>query len=93
MQIRFLGAAREVTGSCYVVDTGRVRFAVDCGMHQGGREAGPKNRAERVSEATADRRAPTRFWSVDRRLISELTETFKGTGSSGPAGYSQYCGV
>lgn len=45
MQIRFLGAAREVTGSCFVVDTGRVRFAVDCGMHQGGREAAPKNRA------------------------------------------------
>ena len=45
MQIRFLGAAREVTGSCFLVDTGRLRFVVDCGMHQGGREAGPKNRA------------------------------------------------
>jgi len=45
MQIRFLGAAREVTGSCFLVDTGRLRFLVDCGMHQGGREAGPKNRA------------------------------------------------
>jgi metallo-beta-lactamase family protein len=45
MQIHFLGAAREVTGSCFIVDTGRLRFAVDCGMHQGGREAGPKNRA------------------------------------------------
>ena len=45
MHIRFLGAAREVTGSCYLVDTGRMRFVVDCGMHQGGREAAPKNRA------------------------------------------------
>ncbi|HEX4942774.1 MAG TPA: MBL fold metallo-hydrolase, partial [Usitatibacteraceae bacterium] len=45
MQIRFLGAAREVTGSCFLVDTGRLRFTVDCGMHQGGREAGPKNHA------------------------------------------------
>lgn len=45
MEIRFLGAAREVTGSCFLVDTGRVRFAVDCGMHQGGREAAPRNRA------------------------------------------------
>jgi len=45
MRIRFLGAAREVTGSCFLVDAGRVRFVVDCGMHQGGREAGPKNRA------------------------------------------------
>src|SRR5512137_639740 len=45
MQIHFLGAAREVTGSCFLVDTGRLRFVVDCGMHQGGREAGPRNRA------------------------------------------------
>ncbi len=45
MRIRFLGAAREVTGSCFLVDTGRVRFAVDCGMFQGGREAGARNRA------------------------------------------------
>ena len=45
MQIRFLGAAREVTGSCFLVETGRVRFLVDCGMHQGGRESGPRNRA------------------------------------------------
>jgi metallo-beta-lactamase family protein len=45
MQIRFLGAAREVTGSCFLVETGRIRFLVDCGMHQGGRDAGPRNRA------------------------------------------------
>ena len=45
MQIRFLGAAREVTGSCFLVETGRVRFLVDCGMHQGGRESGPRNQA------------------------------------------------
>lgn len=45
MQIRFLGAAREVTGSCFLVDTGRVRFLVDFGMFQGGRGAGPRNRA------------------------------------------------
>jgi metallo-beta-lactamase family protein len=45
MQIRFLGATREVTGSCFLVETGRARFAVDCGMFQGGRDAGPKNRA------------------------------------------------
>ncbi len=45
MQIRFLGAAREVTGSCFLVETARARFLVDCGMHQGGRESGPRNRA------------------------------------------------
>lgn len=35
MKISFLGAARTVTGSCYIVDTGSARFAIDCGMHQG----------------------------------------------------------
>lgn len=43
MQITFLGAAAEVTGSCYLVDTGRVRFLVECGMFQGGRDAYRKN--------------------------------------------------
>lgn len=32
MKITFCGAAGEVTGSCYLVDTGEVRFLVDCGM-------------------------------------------------------------
>ena len=45
MQITFLGAAGEVTGSCCRVDAGRARFLVDCGMFQGGRDADDKNRA------------------------------------------------
>lgn len=44
MQIRFLGAAREVTGSCYLIETPDLRFLVDCGMVQGGREAPARNR-------------------------------------------------
>lgn len=43
MNIAFLGAAREVTGSCFLVETDRVRFLVDCGMIQGGREASLRN--------------------------------------------------
>lgn len=44
MRVTILGAAREVTGSCYLVESERLRFIVDCGMFQGGREADAKNR-------------------------------------------------
>lgn len=44
MNLTFLGAAREVTGSCYLVETDEVRFLVDCGMFQGGRMADASNR-------------------------------------------------
>lgn len=38
MKIQFCGAARTVTGSCYYVDTGNLKFLVDCGAFQGGYE-------------------------------------------------------
>lgn len=43
MKIKFLGAAKEVTGSCFIVETDKVRFAVDCGMHQGSSEIENRN--------------------------------------------------
>lgn len=43
MKLTFLGAAREVTGSSYLVEADGVRFLVDCGMFQGGRETRAKN--------------------------------------------------
>ncbi|MFZ2269855.1 MAG: MBL fold metallo-hydrolase [Azonexus sp.] len=43
MRLGFLGAAGEVTGSCYLVESGDTRFLVDCGMFQGGPEARSKN--------------------------------------------------
>jgi metallo-beta-lactamase family protein len=43
MRITFHGAAGEVTGSCFLVETAGVRFLVDCGMFQGGRDAWQKN--------------------------------------------------
>jgi metallo-beta-lactamase family protein len=45
MRITFIGAAREVTGSCFLVEGDDVRFLVDCGMHQGGRQARERNLA------------------------------------------------
>lgn len=35
MEIRFLGAAREVTGSCFHLLAGGTQVLVDCGMRQG----------------------------------------------------------
>ena len=43
MQLTFLGAAAEVTGSCFRIDAGGAHFLVDCGMFQGGRDADAKN--------------------------------------------------
>lgn len=45
MRITFHGAAGEVTGSCYRVETADVCFLVDCGLFQGGREAQRRNEA------------------------------------------------
>ena len=43
MKITFLGAARTVTGSCYLVEAAGKRFAIDCGMHQGNRDIEHRN--------------------------------------------------
>lgn len=43
MQISFHGATREVTGSCYLVETGESRILIDCGLYQGGSFSSSKN--------------------------------------------------
>jgi metallo-beta-lactamase family protein len=42
-RVVFLGAAGEVTGSCYLFETPRARVLVDCGMFQGGRAQAARN--------------------------------------------------
>ena len=44
MNLTFFGAAGEVTGTCYRVETGQTSFLIDCGLFQGGRAADYKNR-------------------------------------------------
>ncbi len=44
MQIRFQGAAGEVTGSSYLLTTDRARVLLDFGMHQGGARGELRNR-------------------------------------------------
>lgn len=43
MKVKYMGAARTVTGSCFVMEAGGKRFAVDCGMHQGNTEIEKRN--------------------------------------------------
>jgi metallo-beta-lactamase family protein len=44
LRVTFHGAAGEVTGSCYLVETHAANLLVDCGMFQGGRAESAKNR-------------------------------------------------
>lgn len=43
MKVTFCGAAREVTGSCHLVQTENSRVLLDCGMFQGSAFADAKN--------------------------------------------------
>jgi metallo-beta-lactamase family protein len=43
MQVTCLGATRTVTGSCFLLEDGNIKFLVDCGMFQGGKEIEKRN--------------------------------------------------
>ncbi len=42
-RLTFLGGAGTVTGSCYLLETGKLKLLVDCGMFQGNRELRMRN--------------------------------------------------
>ncbi len=80
MKLGFLGAAHEVTGSCFLVEATGVRFLVDCGMVQGGREAPVRNRTPfRFDPASIDFVLLTHAHIDHSGLLPKLTRAgFKG---------------
>jgi metallo-beta-lactamase family protein len=44
MRVTFAGAAKTVTGSCFLVETDNTSFIIDCGIHQGKSEETALNR-------------------------------------------------
>jgi metallo-beta-lactamase family protein len=46
MQITCLGAAGQVTGSCFLLHNGENEYLIDCGLFQGGRETEALNRQQ-----------------------------------------------
>jgi metallo-beta-lactamase family protein len=43
VEITFYGAAKTVTGSCHLIDTGKTKIMVDCGMFQGSKKIKERN--------------------------------------------------
>lgn len=43
MKLSFHGATREVTGACYLLDTGTQKILIDCGLFQGAHECSMLN--------------------------------------------------
>src|SRR6478735_5226556 len=51
LAVRFLGAAREVTGSMHLVETPAGKILIDCGMFQGRREESRQRNLQLPKEA------------------------------------------
>ncbi|WP_242848892.1 MBL fold metallo-hydrolase RNA specificity domain-containing protein [Syntrophomonas palmitatica] len=81
MKLRFLGAAKTVTGSFYVLETGQTRFAVDCGLFQGPKELQERNYQDfPVNPASIDFLIITHAHIDHTGLIPKLCKQgFKGT--------------
>ncbi len=53
MKVFFFGAAGEVTGSCFLIESHRTRVLVDCGLFQGSHDVDARNHAPFLFDPTA----------------------------------------
>jgi metallo-beta-lactamase family protein len=80
MKIHFFGAAREVTGSCYLVETDKTRVLVDCGLFQGSVFSESKNLEDFPFDPSTVDAVLVTHAHVDHvgRLPKLVREKFKG---------------
>lgn len=79
MKIRFLGAARQVTGTCFHLSINGMQILIDCGMQQGEHGSEGNRNAFRFSPAEIDYLILTHAHIDHSGLIPKLVkEGFKG---------------
>lgn len=80
LSLSVLGAAREVTGSCFLVNGSGVSFLVDCGMVQGGRDSAVRNHKDFSFDPSSIEFVLLTHAHIDHSgLLPKLTrEGFKG---------------
>ncbi len=81
MRIGFHGATREVTGSCYLVETEESRILIDCGLFQGGSFSSSKNLEPFAFDASTIDAVIVTHGHLDHvgRLPKLVKEGFKGS--------------
>lgn len=87
MKLSFYGAAGEVTGSNYLVETSRVQIVIDCGAFQGGKEQELKNASPFMYDAAAVDAMILTHAHLDHvgRLAKLVKDGFRGPIWSTPA--------
>ena len=80
MRITFHGAARNVTGSCHLVECQGKRILIDCGLYQGNKEMAEENRRIAVFHA-GTKKEGERFVTDGGRVLG-VTATDKDLASA-----------